>query len=129
MECMAGKRSSVGNTSNGSQSHLAHAEETRFARSLDAVTFCARRQKHEGKSTADNPLDTKASARIVVPGHAKQDVLDIRRDSPTACREAFNAENNTSFFYKFSAKVLLSMSSEFTFGNNSDRLSIFQFVL
>ena len=40
--------------------------------------------KNEGKSTAENPLDTKASVRIV----ADPDVLDIRRDSPTACREA-----------------------------------------
>ena len=43
--------------------------------------------KHEGKNTTENPLDTKASARIVVPGYADPDVLDIRRDS-TACREA-----------------------------------------
>ena len=46
--------------------------------------------KNEGKSTAENPLDTKAFARIVVPGNADPDVLDIRRDSPTACREAIN---------------------------------------
>ena len=46
--------------------------------------------KNEGKSTAENPLDKKASARIVVPGYAGPDVLDIRRDSPTACREAIN---------------------------------------
>ena len=45
---------------------------------------------NEGKSTAENPLDTKASARIVVPGFADLDVLDIRRDSPTACREALS---------------------------------------
>ena len=31
-----------------------------------------------------------ASARIVVLGYADPDVLDIRRDSPTACREAIN---------------------------------------
>ena len=42
----------------------------------------------ESKSTAQNPLDTKASARIVVPGYADPDVLNIRRASPTACREA-----------------------------------------
>ena len=47
-------------------------------------------EKNEGKSTAENPLDTKAFARIVVPGYADPDVLDIRRDSPTACREAIN---------------------------------------
>ena len=35
-------------------------------------------------------IDTKASARIVVPGYADRDVLDIRRDSPSACREAIN---------------------------------------
>ena len=46
--------------------------------------------KNEGKSTAENPLDTKASARIVVPGYADPDVLGIRRDSTTACREAIN---------------------------------------
>ena len=46
--------------------------------------------KNGGKSTAENPVDTKASARIVVPGYADPDVLDIRRDSPTACREAIN---------------------------------------
>ena len=31
MECMAGKRSSDGKTSSGSQSHLAHAEHRRTA--------------------------------------------------------------------------------------------------
>ena len=46
--------------------------------------------KNEGKSTAENPLDTKASARIVAPGYAYPDVLGICRDSPTACREAVN---------------------------------------
>ena len=46
--------------------------------------------KNDGKSTAKNPLDTKASARIAVSGYADSDVLDIRRDSPTACREAIN---------------------------------------
>ena len=35
------------------------------------------------------------------------------------------AENNTSFSVKFSARVFLSMSSEFTFGDNSDKFSIF----
>ena len=44
--------------------------------------------KNESKSTAENPLDTEASARIVVPGYADPNVLDIRRDSPIACREA-----------------------------------------
>ena len=46
--------------------------------------------KNEGKSTAENPLDTKASARIVIPGYADPDVLHIRRGSPTARREAIN---------------------------------------
>ena len=46
--------------------------------------------KNEGKSTAENPSDTKASARIVVRKYADPDVLDVRRDSPTACREAIN---------------------------------------
>ena len=46
--------------------------------------------KNEGKSTAENPLATKASARIVVPGYADAHVLDIRKDSPTACREAIS---------------------------------------
>ena len=34
--------------------------------------------KNEGKSTADNLLDTKPSARVVVSGYADPDVLDIR---------------------------------------------------
>ena len=46
--------------------------------------------KNGGKSTAENPLGTKASARIVVPGYADPQVLDIRRDSPSACREAIS---------------------------------------
>ena len=46
--------------------------------------------KNEGKSTAENPAETQASARIVIPGCADPYVLDIRRDSPTACREAIN---------------------------------------
>ena len=57
---------------------------------VNAVTVCFHRQKNEGKSTTENLLDTKASARIVIPGHADPDVLDIRRDSPTACREAIS---------------------------------------
>ena len=44
--------------------------------------------KSEGNSTAENPWDTKASADVVVPGYADPDVLDMWRDSPTACREA-----------------------------------------
>ena len=45
---------------------------------------------NEGKSTAENPLASTASARIAVPGYGDPDVLDIRRDSPTACREVIN---------------------------------------
>ena len=41
-QCKAGKRCSDGNTSSRSQSHLAHAEEARFARPRHAVTVCAR---------------------------------------------------------------------------------------
>ena len=47
--------------------------------------------KNEGKSTAEDPLDKKAYARIVVPGYADPHVLDTRRHSPTACREVINA--------------------------------------
>ena len=46
--------------------------------------------RNEGKSTAENPVDTKASARNVVLGLADPDLLDIRRYSPTGCREAIN---------------------------------------
>ena len=46
--------------------------------------------KYEGKSTAENPLDVNACVRNVVPGYADPNVLDIRRDSPTACREVIN---------------------------------------
>ena len=45
-------------------------------------------EKKEGTSTAENPLDVNASARIVVLGYADPEVLEIRRDSPTACPEA-----------------------------------------
>ena len=31
-----------------------------------------------------------------------------------------SAENNTSFFGKFSARVFIATSGEFTFGDNSD---------
>ena len=89
MERMAGKRSSDDNTSSRSQSHLANFEETGFAGPRHAVTVCAGGQ-NEGRSTAGNPVDTKESARIVVPGYADPDVLDIRTDPPTACREAIN---------------------------------------
>ena len=38
-----------------------------------------------------------------------------------------SAENNTSILVKFSARVFIAMSSEFTFGDNSDEFSIFRF--
>ena len=44
--------------------------------------------KNEGKSTAETPLATTASARIAVPGYDDPDVLNVRRDSRTGCREA-----------------------------------------
>ena len=49
------------------------------------------------------------------------------RQSVQTSRES--AESNTSFLVKFSAQVLLSLSSEFTFGDNSDKLSIFQIFM
>ena len=47
---MARERSSDGNTSSGSQSHLVHLEETRSARLCPAVTVRARGQKTKGKA-------------------------------------------------------------------------------
>ena len=38
-----------------------------------------------------------------------------------------SAETNTSFLVKFSARVFVEMSSEITFGDNSDEFSIFRF--
>ena len=73
---MAGKRSSNGNT----QSHLAKKKQGLQDRVMQSRFVFV--DKNEGKSTAENPLDTKASAGIVVPGYADPDVLDIRRDSP-----------------------------------------------
>ena len=35
------------------------------------------------------------------------------------------AENNTSFWSKFSARIFIAMSSEFTFGDISDEFSFF----
>ena len=46
--------------------------------------------ENEGKRAAENPLEVNASARIVVAGYAGPDVLDSRRDSPTACCEAIS---------------------------------------
>ena len=45
------------------------------------------------------------------------------RQSVQTSRES--AENNTIFWSKFSARVFIAMSSEFTFGDNSDEFSIF----
>ena len=72
------------------QSHSANSQEARFRKIVSCSHGLVLVDKNEGKSTAENPLGTKASARIVVPGCADQDVLDIRRDSPTACRDAIN---------------------------------------
>ena len=49
------------------------------------------------------------------------------RQSVQTSRES--AENNASFLVKFSARVLNAMSSEFTFGDNSDEICIFRFFL
>ena len=46
--------------------------------------------KNEGKSTKENTLPIKASARLVRPGYVDPDVLEIRRDAPTACRESIS---------------------------------------
>ena len=40
-----------------------------------------------------------------------------------------SAENNTSFLVKFSGRVFFAMSSEFTFGDNTDEFTIFIFFL
>ena len=37
-----------------------------------------------------------------------------------------SAENNTSFLINFSARFLIVMSSEVTFGDNSDEFTIFR---
>ena len=46
------------------------------------------------------------------------------RQSVQTSRES--AENNTSFLVKFSAQVIIAMSSEFTVGDKSDEFTIFQ---
>ena len=46
--------------------------------------------------------------------------------SPQPKQITIIAENNTSFFDQVFSKSFLSTSSEFTFGDNSDKLSIFQ---
>ena len=40
--------------------------------------------------------------------------------------ESISAKNNTSFFQSSFQQEFLSMSSEFTFGDNSDKWSFFQ---
>ena len=87
MECMERKRSGNGNTS---------AEAKVIWRTLRKQGLQDRMMqsrfvlvdKNESNSTAENPLETKASAGIVVPGYGHPDLLDSRRDSPTACGEA-----------------------------------------
>ena len=71
--------------------------------------------KNEGMSTAENPLDTKASARIVVPVYADPVLLDIRRDSPTACREAINVLLAISANKGREKKVLLTADVQAAF--------------
>ena len=88
MERMEGKRSSDGNTSSGSESHLAHVEETRFARSRDAVTVRAR-----GETKAKAPpriIQTRRHLPVMRFLEIDPNVLDIRKDKPTACLEAIN---------------------------------------
>ena len=65
-------------------------KKARVARPRHAGKVCARGQQHEGKRTAENPLDVEACARIVAPGYVDPDVLDIGRDSATALRDAIN---------------------------------------
>ena len=42
--------------------------------------------KNDGKRTDSNPLPVNANDRIVVPGYKDPDLLDHRRDAPTASR-------------------------------------------
>ena len=89
MECTAGKRSSDGKTCSKSQSNWRTLGKQGLQDRVMQSRFVLV-DMNEGTSTAETPLDTKASARTVVPGYADPDVLDIPRDSPTACREAVN---------------------------------------
>ena len=43
---------------------------------------------NNGKGTVENPVNVKPSLRMVVPGYGDSGVLEIRRDSQTACRES-----------------------------------------
>ena len=65
---------------------------------------------HEERSTAGNHVKFFPVHRSVV--------------KYTSQPEAIIVENNTSFSVKFSARVFIAMSSEFTFGDNSDKSSI-----
>ena len=49
------------------------------------------------------------------------------RQSVQTSRES--AENNTSFWSSFQHEFFVAMSSEFTFGDNSDEFTIFRFFL
>ena len=51
-----------------------------------------------------------------------------QREAQHRTRMGIIAENNTSFFWSSFQQEFLSMSSEFTFGDNSDKLSIFSFL-
>ena len=42
------------------------------------------------ENEVEKSVEVKASARLVVPGYADSDELEIRRDSSTACRESIN---------------------------------------
>ena len=42
--------------------------------------------KNDGKRTATNPLPIKADDRLIVPGFKDPDLVDLRRNAPTACR-------------------------------------------
>ena len=44
--------------------------------------------KNDGKRTASNPLPIDANDRLLVPGYKDPDLLDLRRDAPTASRHS-----------------------------------------
>ena len=44
--------------------------------------------KNDGKRTASNPLPIKADDRLIVLGFKDPDLVDLRRDAPTACRHS-----------------------------------------
>ena len=86
---MAGKRSSNGNTSTGSQSHLAHAEETGFARPCHAVTIYTGRQKTKAKAQP-RILWTRRHLLVLWFLDMPIQMCWTFGDSPTACRDAMN---------------------------------------